>query len=172
MTARPISQAASAIAQTEDNGAVRRRLLDDLASAANRAPRLVTTAVAEESAEPSGETPLPASKRGRAAAAASRAKPAKGGRAKAAKASQAKETITATEVMAPETGNEPEALNAPLAPPAIAAMPEVVTAAPVVPARQRTSRAIALMAALALATVAAYFSVAGMAEIFPAIRSP
>src|SRR6185312_9958536 len=43
----------------------------------------------------------------------------------------------------------------------------VVTATPVAPVRQRTSRAIALMAALGLATVAAYFSVAGMAEIFP-----
>ena len=167
MTARPIPHAASAVAQTEDNGAVRRRLLDDLASAANRAPRLVTTPAAEESAEPSGETPLPASKRGRATAAASRAKPAKGGRAKAAKASQPKETATATEAMAPGIGNEPDALNLPLAPPSISAVPEIVTAAPVVPARQRTSRAIALMAALALATVAAYFSVAGMAEIFP-----
>ena len=35
------------------------------------------------------------------------------------------------------------------------------------PERARTSRAFALVAALALATVAAYFSVAGMAEIFP-----
>jgi cell division protein FtsB len=34
-------------------------------------------------------------------------------------------------------------------------------------ARDRTSRAFAITAALALASVAAYFSVAGMAEIFP-----
>jgi hypothetical protein len=38
---------------------------------------------------------------------------------------------------------------------------------PATPERARTSRAFALLAALALATVAAYFSVAGMAEIFP-----
>ena len=43
-------------------------------------------------------------------------------------------------------------------------MPEAV---PATPERARTSRAFALVAALALATVAAYFSVAGMAEIFP-----
>ena len=40
-------------------------------------------------------------------------------------------------------------------------------AVPATPERARTSRAFALVAALALATVAAYFSVAGMAEIFP-----
>ena len=43
-------------------------------------------------------------------------------------------------------------------------MPEAVAATP---ERSRASRAFALVAALALATVAAYFSVAGMAEIFP-----
>jgi cell division protein FtsB len=43
-------------------------------------------------------------------------------------------------------------------------VPEAVAATP---ERARTSRAFALVAALALATVAAYFSVAGMAEIFP-----
>ena len=42
-------------------------------------------------------------------------------------------------------------------------MPTAVPAAP----RSATSRAFALVAALALATVAAYFSVTGMAEIFP-----
>jgi len=43
----------------------------------------------------------------------------------------------------------------------------VPEAVPATPERARTSRAFALVAALALATVAAYFSVAGMAEIFP-----
>ena len=43
-------------------------------------------------------------------------------------------------------------------------MPEAV---PATPERARTSRAFALVAALALATVVSYFSVAGMAEIFP-----
>jgi hypothetical protein len=43
----------------------------------------------------------------------------------------------------------------------------VPEAGPATPERARTSRAFALVAALALATVAAYFSVTGMAEIFP-----
>jgi hypothetical protein len=54
----------------------------------------------------------------------------------------------------------------PDAPPTVSAEP-VVMAAAIPVARERTSRAFALLAALALATVAAYFSVTGMAEIFP-----
>ncbi|KRR05270.1 hypothetical protein, partial [Bradyrhizobium valentinum] len=52
-----------------------------------------------------------------------------------------------------------------LEPPAVSAAPAVPEAVPAAP--KRTSGAVALAAALALATVAAYFSVAGMAEIFP-----
>ena len=54
---------------------------------------------------------------------------------------------------------------APVAPPTVSVAPTMPTAIPA--AREYTSRAFALVAALALATVAAYFSVTGMAEIFP-----
>ena len=57
--------------------------------------------------------------------------------------------------------------NALLEPLPVSAAPAVPVAVPATPERARTSRAFALVAALALATVAAYFSVAGMAEIFP-----
>jgi hypothetical protein len=66
---------------------------------------------------------------------------------------------------------------APGAPPPVSADPIMVEAVPevvpdVVPevvlaTRERTSGALALVAAVALAAVAAYFSVTGMAEIFP-----
>ena len=45
--------------------------------------------------------------------------------------------------------------------------PAVLASVAAAPERARASRAFALVAALALAAVAAYFSVAGMAEIFP-----
>src|SRR5258706_6549545 len=54
---------------------------------------------------------------------------------------------------------------APSAPLTVSAAPTVPEAVPATP--ERASRAFALVAALALATVAAYFSVTGMAEIFP-----
>ncbi len=54
---------------------------------------------------------------------------------------------------------------APSAPPTVSAAPTVPEAVPAAP--ERASSAFALVAALALATVAAYFSVTGMAEIFP-----
>jgi hypothetical protein len=54
---------------------------------------------------------------------------------------------------------------APSAPLTVSAAPTVPEAVPATPAR--ASGAFALVAALALATVAAYFSVTGMAEIFP-----
>ncbi len=69
--------------------------------------------------------------------------------------------------MAPNDQAAPnEAQQLPDAPPTVSAAP-VVMAAAIPVARERTSRAFALLAALALATVAAYFSVTGMAEIFP-----
>jgi hypothetical protein len=195
MTSRPIPHALSAAEPADDADAVRRRLLDDLAQAANRVPRLVTTPAEEVSVEPSRESPLPATKRGRATSAASREKPAKAkttrtARARTteakttdAKAAEAKttgaktveaktaETRTAendtAEVIAPEIAGEPEAPYAPDAPASVSAAPASVSAVPVPQRRERTSRTFAVMAALALATVAAYFSVAGMAEIFP-----
>jgi len=54
---------------------------------------------------------------------------------------------------------------APSAPLTVSAAPTVPEAVPATP--ERASGAFALVAALALATVAAYFSVTGMAEIFP-----
>ena len=185
MTSRPSPHAISAAEPADDADAVRRRLLDDLAQAANRVPRLVTTPAEEVSVEPSREAPLPATKRGRATSAPSRAKPAKAkttrttkARTTEAKAAEARtaearaaETRTAendtVEVLAPEIAGEPEASYAPDASASVSAAPASVSAVPIPPRRERTSRTFAVMAALALATVAAYFSVAGMAEIFP-----
>jgi hypothetical protein len=58
-----------------------------------------------------------------------------------------------------------EKKEAPSAPLPVSAAPVVVEAVPAAP--ERASGALALVAAVALATVAAYFSVTGMAEIFP-----
>ena len=165
MTGRATTQAISATDLTEgDSDAVRiRHQLDAWANASHRTPRLVATPVEDPSAEPSGKAPAAAKKRSRAASAAGRTKATRATKAVEAKATEA----TTVNV-------EPEAPNAPLEPPtvsAVAAAPEAVSAVPeavpATPERARTSRAFALLAALALATVAAYFSVAGMAEIFP-----
>lgn len=167
MSRRPVTHAFSAAELRDDGDAVRRRLLDDLAVAANRTPRLVTAPVEEVVAPPSGETPPPATKRGRAGAAASRAKSP---RTKAARTSKARETTPAAEVDAGAPGDEVQALTVPVEPPPLIvapAVPEAVSPVPAPPRRERTSRSFAVVAALALATVAAYFSVAGMAEIFP-----
>jgi hypothetical protein len=170
MSTRPIPHAFSAAELPEDNNAVRRRLLDGLADAANRAPRLVTTPALETSVEPSGETPQPAGRRGRAAA-ASRAKPAKPKTVRTSRAKEPpKEAPAVADVKTPETAAEPEAPVALTEPPAEPMPPTahgVVFANSAPPRRERTSRAFAIAAALGLATVAAYFSVAGMAEIFP-----
>lgn len=190
MTGRATTQA---ISETElaggDSDAVRiRHQLDAWAKASNRTPRLVTTPPEEISAESPGEIPPPATKRGRSPSASSRAKAAKGSRAKAAKsrakATEARTTETETtgaetaeietaeievaEVKATEIGGEAPSVS--LEPPPVSAEPavsEAVAVAPAPPRRERTSRTFAVVAALALATVAAYFSVAGMAEIFP-----
>jgi cell division protein FtsB len=166
MTRRATTQAISATEPTEgDSDAVRiRHQLDAWANASHRTPRLVATPMEDVSVESSGEAPLPATKRGRASPAS---KAAKGTKAKAARTARTKTTeAKTTEAKTEEADSEPEAPNAPLEPPEFSApiVPEVV---PATPERARTSRAFALVAALALATVAAYFSVAGMAEIFP-----
>ncbi|SDJ22167.1 MULTISPECIES: hypothetical protein [Bradyrhizobium] len=85
----------------------------------------------------SGKAPLAATKRSRSAPVPNRTK--------ATKANARKE--------------------APSAPLTVSAAPAVVEAVPATP--ERGSGALALIAAIALATVAAYFSVTGMAEIFP-----
>ncbi len=170
MTGRATTQAISA---TELNGgdsdAVRiRHQLDAWANASNRTPRLVAAPVEDVSVESSGEVPLPATKRGRASPAPSRAKAAKGTKAKAARTTRAKtEEAKIAEAKTEEADGEPEAPDVLLEPLTVSTAPAVPEAVPATPERARTSRAFALVAALALATVAAYFSVAGMAEIFP-----
>ena len=170
MTGRATTQAISA---TELNGgdsdAVRiRHQLDAWANASNRTPRLVAAPVEDVSVESSGEVPLPATKRGRASPAPSRAKAAKGTKAKAARTTRAKtEEAKIAEAKTDEADGEPEAPDVLVEPLTVSVAPAVPEAVPATPERARTSRAFALVAALALATVAAYFSVAGMAEIFP-----
>ena len=139
MTGRPTTQGTSAIELTEgDSSPVRSgHQFDGLANASNRTPRLVATTAENITVEPSGKAPLPATKRSRASPSPKRTKAAK------AKGKQ-------------------EAPSAPLAVSAAPTVPEAVPATP-----ERASSAFALVAALALATVAAYFSVTGMAEIFP-----
>jgi hypothetical protein len=159
MTGRATTQAISASEPAEgDSDAVRiRHQLDAWANASNRTPRLVATPAGGVSVEPSDKAAVAAKKRSRSASAAGRTKAAKAAKANNAKATEA---TRADDV-------EPEPPNPPLEPPTVSAAPAVPEPVPAAPERARTSRAFALLAALALATVAAYFSVAGMAEIFP-----
>ncbi len=158
MTGRATTQAISATEPTEgDSDAVRiRHQLDAWANASNRTPRLVATPAQDLGVEPSGKAPPAAKKGSRAASAASRTKATRATKAAKAKATEATEANV-----------EPEPPNPPLEPLSVSAAPTVPAVAPAAPERARGSRAFALVAALALATVAAYFSVAGMAEIFP-----
>ena len=160
MTGRATTQAIPATELDEgDSDAVRiRHQLDAWANASNRTPRLVAAPAEDLSVEPSGEAPVAARKRSRSSPPSSRAKAAKDTKAKATRTPKAR-----TE----EADGEPEAPDAPLEALTVFAAPTVPEAVPATPERARTSRAFALVAALALATVAAYFSVAGMAEIFP-----
>jgi hypothetical protein len=165
MTGRATTRAISATELNEgDSDAVRiRHQLDAWANASPRTPRLVATPAEDIGVEPSGKAPVAAKKRSRAAEAAGRSKASKASKAVKAKGTEA------TEVTEPITADvEPEPPNPPPPEPLIISVaptvPEPVAAAP---ERAGASRAFALLAALALATVAAYFSVAGMAEIFP-----
>jgi hypothetical protein len=153
--ARATTQAASATELPKgERDAVRiRHQLDALANASNRTPRLVATPAEDMTVEPVGES-APAPKRRRAAPAAKRPRATK-----AAKVDGEQETLGAEFTM-PET--VPAAPTATETVPAAPIAPEAVPAAP-----KRGSGALALLAALALASVAAYFSVSGMAEIFP-----
>ena len=166
MTGRATTQAISGTELTEsDSDTLRmRHQLEALAHATPRTPRLVTP-IAEGIIGVEPLAKAPAAKRSRAASAA---KPA------AAKSSAPKRTRAAKATKADDQPEAPddkqvapnEAQQLPDAPPTVSAAP-VVMAAAIPVARERTSRAFALLAALALATVAAYFSVTGMAEIFP-----
>jgi len=164
MTGRATKRAISATEPNEgDSDAVRiRHQLDAWANASNRTPRLVAPAE-DLGTEPPGKAAAAAKKRSRAAPAASRSKATKASKAvnaKGTEATEVTEAITADVEPAPPNPPPPEPLIISVAP----AVPEPVPAAP---ERAGASRAFALVAALALATVAAYFSVAGMAEIFP-----
>jgi hypothetical protein len=171
MSRRATKQATSAAGPPEDSSdAVRiRHQLDAWANAAHRTPRLVATGGDEPASEPAagppGNTPPAAKKRSRSTAAAARPKAPR-----ATKAVEAKTTDVATDLVVTEADKANVEPQPPIAPPepemafAAPAVPEPVAAAP---ERALASRAFALVAALALAAVAAYFSVAGMAEIFP-----
>jgi hypothetical protein len=164
MTGRATTQAIAANDLNEgDSDAVRiRHQLDAWANASPRTPRLVATPVEDLGAE--GKAPVAAAKkRSRAAPAAGRSKATRASKAVKAKGTEA------TEVTEPTTADvEPAPPNPPPPEPLIISVaPTVPEPVPAAPERAGASRAFALLAALALATVAAYFSVAGMAEIFP-----
>jgi hypothetical protein len=165
MTRRATTQAISAAEPTEDSDAVRiRHQLDAWANASNRTPRLVATVGDEPVAEPPGKSAPAVKKRGRATAAAARPKAPR-----ATKAVEAAE-IKAAEIKTTEAGQanvEPAAPAALPGPPVVSEVPAVPASVAATSERSRVSRAFAIVTALALAAVAAYFSVAGMAEIFP-----
>ncbi len=178
MSGRATKPAIAAAALPEDSSdAVRiRHQLDAWANAAHRTPRLVATGGDEPGAGPAGKAPPAAKKRSRSAAAAARPKAPRATKAVAAKTT---DVITA-DVLAKDpletdaTVTEADKANVESQPPIAPLEPEAAFAAPAVPQpvaaapeRALASRAFALVAALALAAVAAYFSVAGMAEIFP-----
>ena len=155
--ARATTKVTPAIELTEEDGGPRStHPFDVLANSINRTPRLVATPAENITVEPVGE-PVPAPKRRRAAPAAKRPRATKA--TKAAKADSEQETLGAEFTMA-ETVPA-----APIATEIVPTSPIVPDAVPATP--KRGSGAIALLAALALASVAAYFSVSGMAEIFP-----
>lgn len=144
MTGRPTPQETLATEPTGDDGSpVRGGPFDGLAETSNRTPRLVARPADDISIEPSATAPSPPAKRGRAAPAANRTKATKPTKAIKAEVRQ----------------------QAPIPPPALSVTPALPAAVPAT--RGHTSRVFALAAALALASVAAYFSVTGMAEIFP-----
>lgn len=165
MTSRATTQAISATELTEgDSDTLRmRHQLEALANASHRTPRLVLpSADGIISVEPSAKAPAAKRSRASSASKSSASKSSAPKRTRAAKATKIDEKPEALSDQA--APNDEQRLSD--APPIVSVAPTVVTAAAPV-ARERTSRAFALVAALALATVAAYFSVTGMAEIFP-----
>ena len=139
MTGRPTTQAATELTVDDGSSVLGGLQFDGLAKASNRTPRLVPTTAEHINVEPSGKAPSPATKRNRPAPAPKRTKATK-----------------------TKANGKQEMPSAPLT---VSAAPTVPQAVPATP--ERASGAFALVAALALATVAAYFSVTGMAEIFP-----
>ncbi len=167
MSGRATKQAISSVELPVDNSdAVRiRHQLDAWANAASRAPRLVATGGDEAGAGPSGKAPPAAKKRNRTAAAA-RPKAPRATKAVEVRAAEA-HTSWIEAAAATKANVDPELPIASLEPEVVSATPAMAEPVVATPERAVASRAFALVAALALATVAAYFSVAGMAEIFP-----
>ncbi len=165
MTGRATTRAISATDLNEgDSDAVRiRHQLDAWANASPRTPRLVATPAEDLGVEPSGEAPVAAKKRSRSSPAPSRAKASKDTKAKAARTTKAKTTKARTEEPRWRAGSARRA--------ARAADGFRCTHRAGGGSRRAGTRPhqprLCPVAALALATVAAYFSVAGMAEIFP-----
>jgi len=139
MTARPTAQAATELTEDDGSSVLSALQFDGLAKASNRTPRLVATAAENMGVDPSGKAPSPAAKRSRPSPAPKRSKATRTTKANV----------------------KQEAPGAPLPVSPALTVPEAISATP-----ERASGAGALVAALALATVAAYFSVTGMAEIF------
>lgn len=146
MTARPAAQAAAELTEDDDSSVLSGLQFDSLAKASNRTPRLVTTTDEDPVAESSGKTRLAATKRSGASPTRKRVKATKTRKPKDIQEAPGAPTVSAV-LTVPE------------------AVPATAEAVPATP--ERASGALALVAALALATVAAYFSVTGMAEIFP-----
>ena len=147
MTGRATTQAISATELTEgDSDTLRmRHQLEALANASHRTPRLVLpTAEGVISVEPSAKAP--AAKRSRASSAAKSSAPKRTRAAKATKADDKPEALNDKQ----EAPDDKQELPDP--PPTVSAVPTTMpTAVPA--AREYTSRAFALVAALALATV-------------------
>ena len=156
MTGRATTQAISAAELTEgDSDTVRiRHRLEALADASNRTPRLVTPITEDISVEPSAKAP--ATKRSRAASAAGRAKSTKTAKAKATKVT--------------EVTSEQEAPDAPLDRAADGFRRAHHARGGSRHARALQRRLCARCSARAGDGWRAYFSVTGMAEIFPAHR--
>ena len=139
MTARSTTQAATELTEDDDSSVLSGLQFDSLAKASNRTPRLVATTAEDTDPEPSGKAPSPVTKRSRTAPAAKRTKATRTTKAKDKQETSVPPTISTALIV-----------------------PEAVPAS-----TERASGGFAIVAALALATVAAYFSVTGMAEIFP-----
>lgn len=176
MSSRATTQAISLPERTEGaNDAVSSsRLLQGWTNAVNRSPRLVAPAAENVSGEPSADaTGAEVASARTAHSKTAKAAKGKASKAKTARARTAKPKTAKAEIAPAETA-EVAAADAEAAEPTVthdeqqALPPVTVAAGPTIPvARDHTSRAFAVVAALALASVAAYFSVAGMAEIFP-----
>jgi hypothetical protein len=133
---------------------------------------VVSVTAGNLSLEPVGDAPAPAAERSRPNRARKRSK-ANGKQEASGALLRVVEPAADTPAPAAKRGLAPRARKAkanakqeaPVEPPALSAA--AVAPEPVADSSERASKAFALIAGVALATVAAYFSVTGMAEIFP-----